>query len=164
MGIVNYYYQQLLSKGPPPTLPVVPLKRLSGIFTNHKTNTPHFLFLLHSQQVRATGWPTHHCCTPPTPQEKPPVCPEDALPESLQYVRGPIYSQDTPIDICCAIAGHHQAIQHDIRESSMADVCGFFMEMAEQKHKATGIPYLQDEEVYYCLVTYGLVRGSEKSL
>ena len=46
----------------------------------------------------------------------------------------------------------------------MADVCGFFREMAQQKKDSTGSPYLGDEEIYDCLMTYGLVRGSEKSL
>ena len=84
---------------------------------------------------------------------------EDSLPESLKYVRGPIYSSDTPVPICQAIAGQHQATQHDVRESTMADICQLIMEMAQQKFQGTGSAALQDEDIYNALVTMGCCVG-----
>ena len=46
----------------------------------------------------------------------------------------------------------------------MGDICQFFMEMAQRKWDSTGGSPLGEEDIYNCLVTYGLVRGSERSL
>ena len=165
VGIVNYYYQQLLAKGPPATPPIVPLKRLPSM-NNFNLNVVICVSFSLSTGGKYCPLGGQHISSALLMLRRRNLqsTPEDALPDSLRFVRGPIYSTDTPLHICRAIAGHHQATQHDVRESSMADICQFFMEMSQQKFQSTGSSFLADEDIYNSLVTFGLVRGSEKSL
>ena len=89
---------------------------------------------------------------------------EDSLPISCRVVRAIVYSSDTPLAVCRAVAGHHQSTQHDVRESTIADTCGFIMDLQKEKMESCGTPLLNDEEIYKVLETFGLIRGSEKAL
>ena len=89
---------------------------------------------------------------------------ENSLPLSLRVVRGTIYASETPVEACCANAGQHQSTQHDVRESPMAYTCACISEMEPHKYRQSGSGMLSDDEIFNCLQSYGLIRGSDKSM
>lgn len=89
---------------------------------------------------------------------------EENLPTSLRVVRGTVYSTETPLAVCRAVAGHHQSTQHDVRESSIADTCGYILDLQKEKVVSSGTALMNDEEIFQALENFGLIRGSEKAL
>ena len=46
----------------------------------------------------------------------------------------------------------------------MADTCSFILELQKGKHSSTGSTLLNDDEIFKTLETFGLIRGSDKTL
>lgn len=90
--------------------------------------------------------------------------PEVDLPDSLSWVRATVYASNTPVHICRAVAGRHQATQHDVREATVAESLNFIGMMAQEKDKKAGTVMFTDDELFKMLDNMGLIRGSEKSL
>ena len=164
-SIVSYYFQQLLMQGAPDVPPYVPLKKTRGLFINfpYISTLSSTLFSggkfipLGGQHISAALVQLRHHTMKGGVDEA-------ALPISLQYIKATVYSVDTPLPVCRAIAGHHQSTQHDVKESTVSDALSFIMDMAVQKKAAVGVSMLTDEELYETLVNFGAVRGSDKSL
>jgi len=46
----------------------------------------------------------------------------------------------------------------------MGDTCAFIVEMAQNKFQESGQAMLTDDEIFQCLQTFGLIRGSDKAM
>ena len=73
---------------------------------------------------------------------------EDSLPGSVRQVRGTVYSADTPLQVCRFVAGAHQATQHNVKESTMADISEMVMQLMQERKQKTGKAMMSDEEIY----------------
>ena len=89
---------------------------------------------------------------------------EPDLPEEYKFVRGIIYRADTPKEVLEEVAGQHQAEQHDVMESLVADAFAFFLKKMQQKKDKLDNEFLTEEEIYGTLRTFGLVRGTEAAI
>ena len=89
---------------------------------------------------------------------------EKDLPDEYKNIRAVVYRADTPKEILQEIAGVHQAEQHDVMESSLADAYGFMLKKMQEQKDKLGTEYLNDDEIFNTLRTFGLVRGTEASL
>ena len=86
------------------------------------------------------------------------------LQDSLKHLKGIVYTSNTPVSICRAVAGRHQAQQHNVKESSIAEWLGYIADMSAEKMQRTGkTSMLSDAEVFNTINTMGLVRGVDKA-
>ena len=46
----------------------------------------------------------------------------------------------------------------------MADTCSFILDLQKEKLSSTGSTLLSDDEIFKTLETFGLIRGSDKTL
>lgn len=89
---------------------------------------------------------------------------ENDMQDSVKWVKGIVYSSNTPVSVCRAIAGRHQSQQHNVKESSVAECLDYIADMGAEKMKRTGkTAMLTDTEIFNIITTMGLVRGVDKA-
>ena len=86
------------------------------------------------------------------------------LQDSLKHLKGIVYTSNTPVSICRAVAGRHQSQQHNVKESSIAECLEYIADMGAEKMQRTGkTPILSDTEIFNTINTMGLVRRVDKA-
>ena len=60
------------------------------------------------------------------------------LQDSLKHLKGIVYTSNTPVSICRAVAGRHQSQQHNVKESSIAECLEYIAAMGAEKMQRTG--------------------------
>ena len=66
---------------------------------------------------------------------------ESDVPGEMRFIYGVILREDTPLEICCLVAGLHQRAQREFCETTFSEVAAAFLQRCAEIVKRTGQKY-----------------------
>lgn len=85
--------------------------------------------------------------------------PEEQIPDTYRYVQAEVLNALTPLAVCRAAAGQHQALQSDNMPPSLSDIAVYIAQLAVEKaQECEGNMWLTQRDLWSALTSCGVAK------